>query len=381
VRVAFDVTSCAKPRRGGIATYGWELIAACARIASQHEYSLLVRPHHWFARQHLDDLARGVAQATGRPEASLRPRLLLEFLPGQGLGDAEVLHSIGVRLPPRGRSRALRVVTLHDINVFEFPELSDARWRERRQARILQTIARADRVIVTTRTGATVLDAHLAVPQERVCVVPMGVDTARFRPLPPEAVRPVLERHTLAGRPYVLHVGAFSVRKNQRGLLAAFARASLPKEWVLVLGGPVGEHAEALRQEARALGLPDERVRLPGWLSDSDYPALLCGAAFVVCASLHEGFGMPVIEAQACGAPVLSSHRGALPETVGEAGVLFDPTDTGVFAAALVDMAGDAALRARLAAAGPPRVAQHFTWDRIARQTLEVYAGATPSPV
>ena len=376
MRVAFDVTSCAKPRRGGIATYGWELIAACARAAPQHEYALLVRPHHWLARQHVDGLAAAVAQATGRPPASLRPRLLLEFLPGQGLGQAEVLHSIGVRLPPRGRSRALRVATLYDINVFEFPELSDARWRERRQARIRETIPRADRVIVTSRAGAEALAAHLDVPPERVRVIPIGVDTARFRPLPPQAVRPVLERHALLGRPYVLHVGAFSPRKNQRGLLAAFARAALPADWVLVLGGPDGEHAGALRQEARALGLPDDRVRLPGWLAENDYPALLCGAAFMVCASLHEGFGIPVIEAQACGAPVLSSHRGALPETVGEAGVLFDPSDTDVFAAALVDLAGDPALRARLSAAGPPRVAQHFTWDRIARQTLAVYAEA-----
>ena len=375
MKVAFDVTSCAKARRGGIANYGWELVSACARVAPQHDYSLLVRPHHWFARQHLDGLVGAVAQATGRRPADLKPRLMLEFLPGEGLRDAELLHAIGVRLPPRGRSRARRVVTLHDINVFEFPELSNPGWRERRQARIRQTLARADRVIAESRAGAAALVAHRDFPPERVRLIPIGVDTARFRPLPPDAVRPVLERHRLVGRPYVLHVGAYSTRKNQRGLLAAFARAALPPEWVLVLGGPRREHADTLRALARALGL-DERVRLPGWLTDDDYPALLSGAAFVVCASLHEGFGIPVIEAQASGAPVLSSNRGALPETVGEAGVLVDPADEAAFAAALAAMAADAPLRARLSAAGPPRVAQHFTWDRIARLTLELYAEA-----
>src|SRR5262249_30820065 len=175
--------------------------------------------------------------------------------------------------------------------------------------------------------------------------------------------------------PYALLVGEFSPRKTQAGLLAAFARAvrerALPEDWRLVLGGPRGEAAEELRRLARAAGLADERVLLPGWIPDADLPALLAGAAIYVCASLHDGFGLPVLEAQAAGAPVLCSDRGALKETLGGCGVLFDPADESGFAAALAGLARDPARRAELAARGPARVAAEFSWERIARLTLE----------
>jgi alpha-1,3-rhamnosyl/mannosyltransferase len=98
-----------------------------------------------------------------------------------------------------------------------------------------------------------------------------------------------------------------------------------------------------------------------------------------VCASLHEGFGLPVLEAMACGAPVLCSDRGALPETLGDCGVLFDPADARGFAAALAGLAGDAARRAELAARGPRRVAEGFSWRRVAERTLAVHVEAVAS--
>jgi len=375
VKVAFDVTTCAKRRRGGIATYGWELIEACARVAPQNEYELAVRPNRWLARRHLRGLSRAIANpAAANPGTAAPPRLLLDALADLCLGPIDVLHSIGVRLPPRGRFA--KVATLHDLNVFEFPELSEPAWRKTRQARIRQTLARADFVIVYSRSGAAALQRHLAFPAERTRIVPIGVDTARFRPFPEEDRRVALERPGLLGRPYVLQVGAYSERKNQRGLLAAFARAALPAEWALVLAGPVGDSAAALRAQARELRLDESRVLLPGFVGEPEYPALLSGAAIYVCASLHEGFGIPVIEAQACGAPVLSSNRGALPETLGECGVLVDVTDEAAFAGALASLAADAPLRARLAECGPPRVQRDFTWERVARLTLEAYAEA-----
>ncbi len=116
------------------------------------------------------------------------------------------------------------------------------------------------------------------------------------------------------------------------------------------------------------------RLRLPGFLPDADLPALLAGCGLYCCASLHEGFGLPVLEAQAAGAPVLSSDRGALAETLGDCGVLADPRDEPAFAAALAALARDAAGRAELSRRGPGRVAAGFTWDGAARRTLEVYA-------
>jgi len=362
VKIGFDVSSCVKAERGGIANYGWSLIAACARVAPEHEYRLFVRPHRWFRRELLADLLPGV-----------RPRLLIDSFAGRALSGLDVLHGIGVRLPPRG---CARVVTLHDLNVLEFPELSTEEWRRKRTARIRQTLERAHLVISYSEQGARALGEHLQFPRERVRVVPIGIDTAVLRQPAPAVLREVLVRHGVHPRPYVLNLGAAGPRKNQRGLLAAFARADLPPEWVLLLGGPRGADIEALRAEARKLGLPDDRVLLPGRISEADLPVLLAGAALYCCSSLHEGFGIPVLEAQACGAPVLSSNRGALPETVGDCGLLFDPADEAAFAAALARLVHDPALRADFARRGPLRVAQHFSWDAIARTTLAVYAEA-----
>jgi len=375
MKIAFDLTSVAKAHRGGIATYGHALVSACARVAPQHEYVLAVRPNRWTARGHLRELLAATGARGVRP--------LLDAFPDASLSGADVLHSIGVRLPPRGR--CARVVTLHDLNVFEFPELSDADWREQRQARIRQTVARADLIIAYSEQGRSALAELLAVDPARVAVIPCGVDTQAFARPPAPALAAVLARHGLldttsgAPRPYIFSVGEFCARKNQVGLLEAFARAvaaGLPPDWLLVLGGPRGAELETLRRAVAAAGLPPERVLLPGWIPDADLPGLLAGAGLYVCAALHEGFGLPVIEAQAAGAPVLCSNRGALPETLGGVGVLFDPGDPAAFAAALLALAADAPRRAELARAGPLRAARDCGWDAVARRTLQAYSEA-----
>jgi alpha-1,3-rhamnosyl/mannosyltransferase len=363
VKIAFDVTTCAKPELGGISRYGRSLVAACAEVAPGNEYVLGVRPNRWLSRRHVMDLLPGV-----------RPRLLLDTAADLLLGGPDVLHSIGVRLP--ARARCARVVTLHDVNVFEFPELSSPEWRAKRQARIRQTLARADLAIAYSRHGAEAIARLVRFPLERIRVVPIGVDTDEFRRAPEEHVRAARDALDLGARPYVLHVGSYGSRKNQDGLVAAFARARLGPDWVLVLAGPRAGDAPALQAAARSAGLDGGRLRLPGHVTHERYVALLCGAAFLVCPSLHEGFGIPVIEAQACGTPVLSSDRAALPETVGDCGVLFDPTDAEAFRAGLERMAGDEALCADLARRGPERVRGEFAWARVASRTLSVYAEA-----
>jgi alpha-1,3-rhamnosyl/mannosyltransferase len=375
MRLAFDVTSVVKPRRAGIAGYGWELIRAIARVAPEHELVLGVRPNRWTQRGLLDELRAALPHG-----AALR--LLVDPFADRRPLRPDVLHAIGVRLP--ARISAARVVTLHDINVFEYPEVSSPEWREKRQARIRQTLERTDLAISYSEQGRAALAEHLGFPPDRVRVVPCGVDAAAFaRPAEP-ALRAALGRHALldagAPVPYALMIGELSPRKNQAGLIAAFGRAvrerALPPEWRLVLGGPRGAEIEELRRLARAAGLPDERLITAGWIPDADLPALLAGATIYVCCSLHEGFGLPVLEAQAAGAPVLCSDRGALRETLGDCGVLFDPADEAGFAAALAGLARDAAQRAELAARGPRRVAAEFSWERVAKLTLAAYAEA-----
>lgn len=364
MRIVFDVTSCARTSRGGISTYGWNLVEGCARVAPEHEYVLAVRSNRWMRRELIAGLL---------PSAPRRP--LVDGFQWLTLGrPVDVFHGIGVRLP--AVARFPKTVMMHDLNVFEFPELSSEEWRVSRQQRIRETVARADLVISYSEQGRDALAHFVDCPPEKVRVVPLAVDTEHFRRPPEDELQRVLAKHGLAERPYLICVGQYDGRKNHDGLLEAFAHAKLPDEWVLVLGGPRDANADTLRARGRELGLPDERLHLPGFVLEEELPALLAGAEFYVCGSLHEGFGLPVIEAQACGTAVASSDRAALRETVGDCGVLFDPADLDDFAAALQRMAGDAALRAELAARGPARVAEHYTWDTLARKSLAVLAEA-----
>ncbi|HEV2753996.1 MAG TPA: glycosyltransferase family 1 protein [Solirubrobacteraceae bacterium] len=197
-----------------------------------------------------------------------------------------------------------------------------------------------------------------------------GADPARLRVVPYAASLPVGDARVPEG-PYVIAVGDVRAKKNLARLVRAFRalRADgLPHR--LVLAGPDAGQAAALRAQAG-----DAPVELTGWVDDARLDALLRGADALVHPSLYEGFGIVLVEAMARGVPVVSSNATALPETVGDAAVLFDPLDEGELAGALRRVLEDGALRERLAAAGYARAAQ-FTWERSARATAAVYAEA-----
>jgi glycosyltransferase involved in cell wall biosynthesis len=216
------------------------------------------------------------------------------------------------------------------------------------------------------------LVATLDVPAAKVSVVHHGV-----RPVACLADSERRDRRERLGitQPYVLFVGTVQPRKNLQRLIRAFAHvvaAGLPHRLVIV--GRMGWLTEPIRAEVVALDLTD-RIHFAGYVPDDDLPALYCGADAFAFPSLYEGFGMPVLEALACGVPVVASDTTSLPEIVGDAGVLIDPLDEAAIGDALVRVLADASLRARLAVAGPERAA-HFSWERCARETLAVLEGA-----
>jgi len=363
--IAFDLTSAAKRHPGGIGGYGRELVAAFPGVAGPrgHAHRLAVRPNRWLRRGLVADLA---------PDG--RVRLLVDGLTGPLLGPIDVLHAIGARLPARGRF--LRVATIHDVNVFERPELSSPAWRARRQARLRQTAARADLVLALSEQGRAMLCEHLALPPERVVVVPGGIDTGHFAPPGADRLARARADYGLEDVPYLVTVGRLGERKNQLGLVDAFARAGLDDAWRLVLVGPTGDEAARLRARAEAAGLDPRVVRCPGRVPAADLPALLAASRGYVCSSMHEGQGRPVIEAQACGAPVASSDRGALPETVGDCGLLFDPADLDAFADALRRLATDEETVAALRRRGPERARERYAWPRVVERVLDAYERA-----
>jgi glycosyltransferase involved in cell wall biosynthesis len=258
------------------------------------------------------------------------------------------------------------VVTVHDLLPLRHPELFTSETRAHTRLS-LPFVRRADRVLTNSEwTRGEVIDL-LGLPPERVATTPFGV-AERFRPDPAAHDR-VRERHGVAG-PYVLCVGTREPRKNLVAALRAFERLARRRPDVeLVLAGGRGWHGEELE---RALAAVSDRVRTPGFVSDAELVDLYAAAACFVFPSLAEGFGFPVLEAMACGAPVVTSDNSALREVAGDAALLVDPHSSEAIAEALERVLEDPELRDDLRRRGLER-RRAFTWEACADATVAAY--------
>jgi glycosyltransferase involved in cell wall biosynthesis len=362
--IAIDASRLSATERTGTERYSYELLAALARADRFRPYTLYsngmpaalppLGPN--FSLCSLP-LPRLWTHARLGP-ALLRDRPALLFVPA---------HVVPLLHPPS-------VVTIHDLGYLAFPAAHTARRRLELHLTTRWSLHAARHVIAISQATRADLVRHYGADPARVSVVYHGLSPA-FRPIEDGACQAAARaRHGLS-RPYFLYVGTIQPRKNLTRLIEAFARA-LPRlvqagaTPLLALAGREGWLSAAITRRAHELGVADH-VRFLGYLPDSDLPALLSGALAFVFPSLYEGFGMPVLEAMACGAPVLTSTSSALPEVAGEAALLVDPADTDAIAAGLAHLAAEPALRAALRTRGLVRAAE-FTWDRCARATLEV---------
>lgn len=266
---------------------------------------------------------------------------------------------------------ARTVVTVHDLAPLGAPE-PGGRWGV--SARLwrwsLQGTLRAARLIADSAFTREELLRWTGYPAGRIVVIPCGVAPA-FRPLENEsALRAVRERYDLPEGRLLLHVGHEAPRKNLAGLLQALAHVvQAARDVHLVqVGAQPGKDEEALVAQ---LGLQG-RVCWLGTVPGRDLPALYNLATCFAFPSLYEGFGLPVLEAMACGTPVVCSHLASLPEVAGDAAYLADPREPTALAQALLEVLEDAALRRRLREAGLRRAAT-FTWARTAAATANVY--------
>jgi len=371
MRVALDATPLLGPRTG-VGRYVAGLVEAMAELPGEPDEIVLV-PFTWRGTA---DLARvaPAARRVRRRRRRLPMRLLqaawtalpvppVEWLAGQ----VDVFHATNFVAPPA--RRAATVVTVHDLTYLRYPEMVTAA-----SARFRDLVPRALRRGATVCTptaavGAEVADAY-RLPPERLVVTPLGVGPAWHSAVPADPAW--LAANGLPER-YLLFVGNREPRKNLPTLLAAYRElladpgpGGVPP---LVLVGPAG-WGEALD----LAGLPAEAVRTPGYLAEDDLARVVAGAAALVFPSWYEGFGLPALEALACGTPVVATDLPALREVLGDQAELVPPGDAAAMADALARVLGDpggeparAARRARAAA---------FTWAACARATLSAYRRA-----
>jgi glycosyltransferase involved in cell wall biosynthesis len=277
--------------------------------------------------------------------------------------ETRLLWTPHINLPVLYRGTLL--VTVHDAYYVNLRRPVGTRWDKRIYTRLMMSALarRADFILTVSDFTRRELEAAFGPARQPVRVVPNGVDESWF------GVRAEGERPH--ARPYVLYVGNLRPNKNVPGLLAAFELLLDSVAHDLVIAG----RDFGLRLSppvARTIGALGERVRFTGHLAEEELRRFYAHAEALVLPSFYEGFGLPPLEAMACGVPVAVSRRAALPEVCGDAAVYFDhPEDPADIAAGLERLLGDPALRRELVARGRER-AREFTWERAAEQTLEV---------
>jgi len=352
--IGIDASRATVARRTGTEHYARRLIAALLAAGAGHRFRLYFR----------DAPAAGIfpgaeLRVIPFPRLWTHVRLSLELLTQPR---PEVLFVPAHVLPLAHPLPS--VVTVHDLGYRHFPGAHPARqrlyldWSTRFSARA------ATHVLADSAATQHDLTRFYGVPPEKISVVYPGREDSLARADP----APVRARYGLAPD-YLLHVGTLQPRKNLLRLMDA--AASLRARWPglqLVLAGQPGWQSGPILAQARAHA---EWVRLLDYVPDADLPGLYSGARAFVFPSLYEGFGFPVLEAMACGTPVVCANTSSLPEVAGEAALLVDPQDTAALASAMGWLLEDAGLRQRLIAMGLEQV-RKFSWERAAKETLAV---------
>ncbi len=360
MRIGIDASRAARAQRTGTEGYSLHLIQALLALDQTNDYTLYFNQAP--AAGLLPQGSRCRHRVMPFPRLWTHLRLSVEMAlhpPDVLLVPAHVLPLIHPR-----RS----VVTIHDLGYLREPQAHRPLDRLYLDLSNRYHVRAAARLLAISQATKDDLVSRYRVAPERVVVTHLAAGED-MRPVEDAArMAAVRARYGLAGE-YLLYVGTLQPRKNLARLMQGFAPVAAQHPALqLVLAGKKGWMYEDIFAQVRQLGL-EGRVVFTGYVDTADLPALYSGALAFVFPSLYEGFGMPVLEAMACGAPVVAANTSSLPEVAGDAALLVDPTDVDAISGALARLAGDAALRRELRARGLAQAAR-FSWERCARETL-----------
>lgn len=351
----------------GTGQYLRELVAAMRTLALEDEFTLLapradstapapvsVIPTH-FARENFSKLE---FEQVAFPRAAQKNRFDLAHVPHFG---PPLISSIPT------------IVTIHDLIPLVLPA-----YRGSTRVRLYTKLAayaaqRARAVCADSEASARDIEKHLHIPRAKIHVVYLAAHPRFHANLEQSELERVRAKYKLPEQ-FALYLGGFDVRKNVTRVMDAFSRIEIG-DGRLVLAGNLPERDSAFFPDPRRLAAENkiaDRVVFPGFIDEADKPALYTLARVFVYASQYEGFGLPPLEAMACGTPVICANTSSLPEVVGNAGILLAPDDAGAWGDALHVVLNDTTRWAQLRAAGL-RQAQKFSWERAARETLDVY--------
>jgi glycosyltransferase involved in cell wall biosynthesis len=368
VRIALDARTATAPKTGD-RTYCLNLIRALSVVDGENEYLLCTGA----AAPTLTDGPAPNFRAAPIPANPAWTWTPLHFPLALKQMGASIAH-VQYFIPPVAPCPV--VTTIHDVSFRRHPAWFPLKHRALLNLLVPVAARNAARVIVGSQHARAELIEFYDLPPEKVVVTPYAADPI-YRPLPPDAAAAAVRERFGVRSPYVLAVGVLQPRKNLPRLVRAFARVAGQTPHSLLLVGKEGWAADELRA---ALANPrlTGRVQFTGYVPDADLPALYAAADLFVYPSLYEGFGLPTLEAMACGTPVLTSTASSLPEVVGDAAEMVEPEDEAGIADAIVALLASPERRRVLRERGFARAAL-FSWEETARQTIAVYRAVVES--
>ncbi len=377
MRIGIDYTAAVQ-QGAGIGRYTRNLVRALADLDTQNRYTLFLAGG-WGEGDGLggwpSNFRMRSVLLTDRWMHILWQRLRLPLPIQVFTGPLDLYHSPDFVLPPTGRAPAL--LTVHDLSFLRVPQFFVPGFREYLERAVSRAVRKARHILADSESTRRDLIELMAVAPERVSVLYPGVEP-RFRPVKDvELLDAVRARYALPER-FILGLSTLQPRKNFDGLIKSYHRLLQDKcnqpefeSLHLVIAGGRGWMYEETLTLVKRLRL-GSRVHFPGFVADADLPSLYSLALVFAFPSWYEGFGLPVLEAMACGTPVVAADNSSLPEVMGQAGILVDAGDTDALTEALARLACDDSLRAELVNAGYEQ-ACGFTWEAAAKRLLAVY--------
>ena len=370
MRVGIDGYPLAEPRTG-VGHYTLELARALALISPSDQFEL-VSPAPFDAAA-LDEIERAQLpnlHTTNPRASSIRGHWWSIGLPLYARRSRfDLFHGTNFDVPIWKRRRS--VVTIHDLSALLHPEKHRSRLVRRARLRLPLVVRVADMIITPTESVKREVCRHLSVKPDKVTAIPSAARRS-FQPIPFAQTAEIRKRLGVEDN-FLLFVGTLEPRKNLLTLLKAFAQilsqSSLRPQLVIAGGeGWLMDDSFAFVKKAAL----SERLRFTGYLSDDDLRALYSSCRVFIYPSVYEGFGLPPLEAMACGAPVIAGRIPSLQETLGSAARLVEPLDVNALAKSIIEVLEDKNQREKLVAAGPTQAGK-FSWDQTARLTLDVY--------
>ncbi len=373
-RIGIDVTS-ALTQKGGIGRYTRELVQALVALNSKDEFQLFSA--HIPEVELLDRSLPAAANVRHRM-APLSERWLYRLwyrarlpLPVQWFtGYLDLFHSPDFVLPPTS-GRIPTLLTVHDLSFLHYPQTFPPVLVDYLNRVVPWSVERATHILADSRSTRQDLLAKWRVPAEKVTVLYSGV-SEHFRPIKDDVlIKATRQKYGLDERPYILAVGTVQPRKNYQMLIRAFRPVAVGLPHNLVFIGAKGWLNEPLKLEIKRQGL-SERIKFTGFVADDDLPALYCGASLLAFPSLYEGFGLPIVEAMACGLPCLISDASSLPEVGGQAAILLSPSSDVIWSETMIEVLTDTAKQSQMGKDGIEQ-ARLFSWKKAASELLQIY--------